>query len=162
MWKLKPPEICCSLGHMICLAHASKLFTVLGKNGLGISISWIVDLFDFVFKIWISWQNNFFDCGGDYHKWKFQIPRACRQARTVLEGWIGFAEYFSIQKSLDSKIRYEIPCRNQSLPTLYIDSWAIISYQAFMIKQRSQIWARKKIHERGKLFTTKFGHRKRR
>lgn len=69
----------------------------------------------------------------------FKSPVPVDKLELFLKVELGFAEYFSIQKSLDSKIRYEIPCGNQSLPTLYIDS-----YQAFMIKQRSQIWARKK------------------
>lgn len=74
----------------------------------------------------------------------FKSPVPVDKLELFLKVELGFAEYFSIQKSLDSKIQYEIPCENQSLPTLYIDSWAVISYQAFMIKQRSQIWARKK------------------
>lgn len=74
----------------------------------------------------------------------FKSPVPVDKLELFLKVELGFAEYFSIQKSLDSKIRYEIPCGNQSLPTLNIDSWAVISYQAFMIKQRSQIWARKK------------------
>ena len=74
----------------------------------------------------------------------FKSPVPVDKLELFLKVELGFAEYFSIQKSLDSKIRYEIPCGNQSLPTLYIDSWAVIYYQAFMIKQRSQIWARKK------------------
>ena len=69
----------------------------------------------------------------------FKSPVPVDKLELFLKVELGFAEYFSIQKPLDSKIRYEISCGNQSLPTLYIDSWALISYQAFMIKQRSQI-----------------------
>lgn len=85
----------------------------------------------------------------------FKSPVPVDKLELFLKVELGFAEYFSIQKSLDSKIRYEIPCGNQSLPTLYIDSWALISYQAFMIKQRSQIWARKKNLRQGKIIYDK-------
>ena len=85
----------------------------------------------------------------------FKSPVPVDKLELFLKVELGFTEYFSIQKSLDSKIRYEIPCGNQSLPTLYIDSWALISYQAFMIKQRSQIWARKKNLRQGKIIYDK-------
>ena len=51
----------------------------------------------------------------------FKSPVPVDKLELFLKVELGFAEYFSIQKSLDSKIRYEIPCGNQSLPTLYID-----------------------------------------
>lgn len=85
----------------------------------------------------------------------FKSPVPVDKLDLFLKVELGFAEYFNIQKSLDSNIQYEIPCGNQSLPTLYIDSWALISYQAFMIKQRSQIWARKKNLRQGKIIYDK-------
>ena len=85
----------------------------------------------------------------------FKSPVPVDRLDLFLKVELGFAEYFNIQKSLDSNIQYEIPCGNQSLPTLYIDSWALISYQAFMIKQRSQIWARKKNLQQGKIIYDK-------
>lgn len=51
----------------------------------------------------------------------FKSPVPVDKLELFLKVELGFTEYFSIQKSLDSKIRYEIPCGNQSLPTLYID-----------------------------------------
>ena len=51
----------------------------------------------------------------------FKSPVPVDKLELFLKVELGFTEYFSILKSLDSKIRYEIPCGNQSLPTLYID-----------------------------------------
>ena len=95
----------------------------------------------------------------------FKSPVPVDKLELFLKVELGFAEYFSIQKSLDSKIRYEIPCGNQSLPTLYIDLHRFVGTNflsgVYDKTEKSNLSA-KKIHDRGKLFTTKFGHRKRR
>ena len=95
----------------------------------------------------------------------FKSPVPVDKLELFLKVELGFAEYFSIQKSLDSKIRYEIPCGNQSLPTLYIDLHRFVGTNflsgVYDKTEKSNLSA-KKFHDRGKLFTTKFGHRKRR